>query len=287
MTALANALQVMPDQRTPSFERLRAELSAAPTITATIEEPELLEGLGDAGQPEKKKEHMAAWVLIPCALALVVFTAVGVLWLSNGGLSFQNMSQEASAKGAAPASLPEDSDAPAMASLTSPVPAAPGDKIEVPDLVGQNYNSLTKVVSSGADYQIVRASEEFSDADPEGEILSQSPAAGEEMERGGSIVVVVSKGAEIRTLPSILGKTLADASTTVTAAGFVPTKTENYSDIVPAGSAIGYEGAEEGSKLPYGTQVVIVISKGPEGAAASSELPASGGEGESSIAPLE
>ena len=98
----------------------------------------------------------------------------------------------------------------------------------------------------------------------QGEVISQSPAPGEEMDRGGSIVVVVSKGPEIRALPSIIGKTLADASTTVTAAGFVPTKAEAYSDTIPAGYAIGYQGKEEGEELPYGAQVVIVISEGPE-----------------------
>ena len=33
VTALANGLQVDPSKRTSTFERLRAELSAAPTVT--------------------------------------------------------------------------------------------------------------------------------------------------------------------------------------------------------------------------------------------------------------
>lgn len=89
VTALANALQVMPDKRTTTFERLRAELSAAPTITATIEGPELSEGLENR-EPPQKKEHTAAWMLIPCLVALVLFTAVGVIWLSYGGPFYPN-----------------------------------------------------------------------------------------------------------------------------------------------------------------------------------------------------
>ena len=38
VTSLANGLQVYPQKRTQTFERLRAELSASPTITAVIEE---------------------------------------------------------------------------------------------------------------------------------------------------------------------------------------------------------------------------------------------------------
>ena len=283
VTALANALQVMPDQRTSTFERLRAELSAAPTITATIEEPELLEGLESSPPPKKKGEHTAAWVLIPCVLALVLFTAVGVLWLSNGGLSMQAQPSEGTGATSGTSST-SDSDEPAMLMLESASQIVPGDKVETPNLVGQNYNALIQVSSSDTDYQVVRASEEFSDTVPEGEIISQSPDSGEEMDRGGSVVVIVSKGAEIRVLPSIFGKALADASTTVTAAGFVPTKTEAYSDMVPEGYAIGYEKQEEGSKLPYGTQVVIVISKGPENPDAVSE-PASDPNSGTSAAP--
>lgn len=263
VTALANALQVMPDQRTASFERLRAELSAAPTITATIEGPELLEGLS-AAVPPKKKEHTAVWVLVPCALALAIFTAIGVMWLSHGGLPLQGQTSSTSVEETENkvASVPDESGEPAILQLTPGAPAVSNDKIETPNLVGQGYESLLQITSSGTDYQIRRTSEKFSDTVPEGEIISQSPAPGEEMDQGGTIVVVVSKGSEIRTLPAIYGKALADASTTVTAAGFVPTKTEAYSDTVPEGCAIGYEGLEEGSKLPYGTQVVIVISKG-------------------------
>lgn len=269
VTALANALQVTPDQRTSTFERLRAELSAAPTITATIEEPELLGGLEEA-EPPKEKEHTAAWVLIPCAVALVLFTVVGVLWLSGGGLPLQGQPTVESETETSETSMPDESGMPALLQTTPGEPAVSSDKIKVPQLIGEDYDSLMRMSSSGADYQIIRSEEMFSDVWPEGEVLSQSPSSGDEMERGGTIVVVVSKGSEIRTLPVIYGKPLADASTTVADAGFVPTKTEAYNDVVPEGCAIGYEGKEEGDKLSYGTEVVIVISKGPENPGASS-----------------
>lgn len=284
VTALANALQVMPDQRTATFERLRAELSAAPTITATIEDPEVLLH-ASSSYPEKKKSGApaAAWVLIPCALALVLFTAIGVFWLSNGGMvpmqSGANSSSNASGPAEASSSIPSES--PAMAPLASSIPAEnTGELIEVPTLIGQNYAALTETTSSGGEYQILRSSEQFNDEVPEGEIISQSPAPGEMVEYGTSIVVVVSKGAEMRKLPSIFGMTLAEASTTVTAAGFVPTKTEAYSDVVEAGLTIGYQNKSEGDLLAYGSQVVIIISSGPQ----KDELePSSSSEKDSSV----
>ncbi|MFR8531171.1 MAG: PASTA domain-containing protein [Anaeromassilibacillus sp.] len=87
-------------------------------------------------------------------------------------------------------------------------------------------------------------------------------------------------------MPPIAGKTLADASTTVTAAGFVPTKAEAFSDTIPSGYAIGYQGLEEGSELPYGSQVVIVISKGPENPDALLSEPAEPSTEEQSSIPL-
>jgi eukaryotic-like serine/threonine-protein kinase len=94
-------------------------------------------------------------------------------------------------------------------------------------------------------------------------LFSQQPEAGEKMTKGTAIVVVVSEGPSVRTLPEISGKTLPDASEDVTAAGFVPTKTEDYSDTVPAGRVIGYQDAKAGSQMAYGSKVVIVVSKGP------------------------
>lgn len=38
ITAVANGLQVQPESRTQTFERLRAELSAAPTVTSHLEQ---------------------------------------------------------------------------------------------------------------------------------------------------------------------------------------------------------------------------------------------------------
>lgn len=170
VTALANALQVMPDKRTTTFERLRAELSAAPTITATIEGPELSEGLENR-EPPQKKEHTAAWMLIPCLVALVLFTAVGVIWLSYGGPFIQTQTSEGLESGAETSLSSSDAsggEEAAMLQLTPGESAIPNDKIEAPNLIGQNYDSLIEVTSSGADYQVLRSSEEFNDAVPEG-----------------------------------------------------------------------------------------------------------------------
>ena len=84
------------------------------------------------------------------------------------------------------------------------------------------------------------------------------------MTKGTAIVVVISQGPSVRELPEIANLPLAEASTAVANEGFVPSKVEEYSDTVPMGYAIGYQNANPGDKMPYGSPVVLVISKGPE-----------------------
>ena len=56
VTALANALQVSPDKRIATFERLRDELSAAPTVTAKIEASQPIRQIPPPYPPEPWKE---------------------------------------------------------------------------------------------------------------------------------------------------------------------------------------------------------------------------------------
>lgn len=275
VTALANALQVSPDKRTPTFERLRAELSAAPTVTATLDETLRLDPFlsRDRNEADEKKRGLPGfvWVMVSCVIALIVFTTVGILWISNS-------SPTGTATLASEASQTEsggNSEAKLLMATADSADSSDPNLISVPYLVGQNYNELENSESSEAsedkDYKLLLSTKQFSDTIPEGCIISQSPAAGTKMAKGMEIVVVVSEGMAVRILPSIQGKSLADASEAVTSAGFIPTKIEDYSNTVPAGRAIGYQKEKEGSQLAYGTSVVIVISKGSKGGVSSAD----------------
>ncbi|QAT50375.1 PASTA domain-containing protein [Caproiciproducens sp. NJN-50] len=269
VTALANALQVSPDRRTPTFERLRVELSAASSVTAALEETRRISRMpgrmetGGAGPDEKKKRELPGfvWVLASCAVMLIVFTAIGMFWISRTPTDDRGLAAGAAtdASDSSSAVLLEKSSADQLADSSDE------NKITVPNLVGQNYDQFVEDVSSsqGTDYQILLSTRQFSDTVPEGCIISQQPAANGKMAKGTAIVVVVSEGAAVRTLPEISGETLPDASENVTSAGFVPTKAEAYSGSVPSGLVIGYQNAKEGSQMAYGSKVVIVVSKGP------------------------
>lgn len=90
ITALANALQIEPQNRTSTFERFRAELSAAPTPTASLEETQSLRRIPvsqneDVGSEEDEPQDghnrsipKFVWIILAC-VAVLVCLIVGIV----------------------------------------------------------------------------------------------------------------------------------------------------------------------------------------------------------------
>ncbi len=265
ITAMANALQVAPEKRTQTFEALRTQLSAAPAVTAAIEASQKFDRVAaepkeeqKPAKPHKKETPGFVWALISCAVMLVVFVAAGILWMNYSGAQSQ-----LSAANSAASDLSSQINSALQSSGDS---SDNEDKITVPNLVGQNYAALLSAASSSGEerpYQVLLSSQQFSNTIPEGSIISQDPKPGTKMEKNTAIVVVVSEGAAVRTLPQISGKSLSEASSLVTSAGFTPTASQVNNDKVEKGKVIGYQNAKEGSQMAYGSKVTILVSLGP------------------------
>lgn len=260
VTALANALQVEPENRTQTFERLRAELSAAPTVTASIEETQSIKRIASA-QPaiesvakrtEKTKKELpeSLYFIVPFVLIIAILGTVIGIWASDNVFK-------------------DDSDIDNTLSSQPIVLNTPESKVDenlmdVPNLVGQKYEDL---VSQGSDkYVLMLGSEEFSDEYDEGYIIHQTPSyeSGKLMEKGEIIVVKVSKGTSLVTLPYVSGYSLSAASQQLASMGLTPTKIDAYSDSVERGIVIGYESNYVGDQVSYGSQVVLKVSIGPK-----------------------
>lgn len=254
--ALANALQISPDKRTPTFERLRTELSDTFAQTGSLDGgPEHLKS--EAGTGKSKRQIPGfVWVAVSCAVVLILFAIAALIW--------KNQSQQNAQDLAAQTAVSSGSSTPSSTSSVQ------GELITAPNLVGQEFNALqaqeSSLPSAQQNYQILQSNPQFSDTIPEGCIISQQPAAGSKMTKGTAIVVVVSKGAALSTLPTVAGKTLPQASSAVTSAGFVPSEAEEYSDTVPKDRVIEYKSADKkkpvkpGSQMAYGSKVTIVVS---------------------------
>jgi eukaryotic-like serine/threonine-protein kinase len=156
VTALANALQVSPDRRTPTFERLRTELSAAP-VTAVLEQTRRMKAVqthsdvhsDNSHKKDKKRKKRElpgfVWVLASCAVMLVVFTAIGVFWISQMSRDSWGLAADT-----APETPNKSSESLAEKSSVNLLEAnsSDADKIIVPNLVGQNYEQLVSASSN-------------------------------------------------------------------------------------------------------------------------------------------
>jgi serine/threonine-protein kinase len=132
----------------------------------------------------------------------------------------------------------------------------------VPPVTGLSTEEATQILSAlelGA--EIV---EEFSEDVPKGTVISTDPISGENVRKGNSVTLIVSKGKERYVIPSDLsGKDPADATAELEALTLVVEGTkEVYDEVIPVGKVVGTD-PEGGTSVKRETPVTIQVSKGP------------------------
>ena len=129
----------------------------------------------------------------------------------------------------------------------------------VPNVVGQTRSAATTTLNNAGFYVTVET--QYSTTVAEGLVISQSPSAGEKLKENGTVNLVVSKGAETSSVPSVVGQSEGTAYTTLSNAGFQVTTEYTYSSSVTAGNVIS-QTPQGGSELAPGKTVHLVISSG-------------------------
>lgn len=124
---------------------------------------------------------------------------------------------------------------------------------------------------------IVTVSEDYSDVVPDGCVISTSPAAGEKVSAGATVVLLVSKGEKIETtvVPNFVGTTSVDAYEILVKSdlrlGTISYRYDEYADY----GIIVEQSLSMGTVVPKGVaKINFVISKGPEPAPAVTDAPA-------------
>ncbi|OWY58769.1 hypothetical protein B7486_78190, partial [cyanobacterium TDX16] len=145
--------------------------------------------------------------------------------------------------------------------VTLIVSAGP-EPVAVPNVVGQD-EAAARAALEGAGF-VVNVEQRQPDDDniPEGQVFEQRPAANEQLTRGETVTIVVALASEV-TVPSVAGQSQSQAGATLQAAGCsVANTTQQPSDSVASGSAIGTDPAS-GTQLPADScQVTLIISSG-------------------------
>ncbi len=97
-----------------------------------------------------------------------------------------------------------------------------------------------------------------------GAILSTVPAG--TAPYGSTVTIVTSKGHAPVAVPAAAASasSYAAAAATLTAAGFVPVRGQAYSPTVPPGQVVGTTPAPAAGPVPFGSQVTVQVSLGPQ-----------------------
>ena len=137
----------------------------------------------------------------------------------------------------------------------------------VPDVAGSTLDAAKKQLND-LGFDNITCEYENDKNVAKGNVISLSGAeVGESVPVTTHITLVISNGPENVTakVPTVTGKTLSDAKSLLSSAGFTKVEEEEeYSDSVEAGNIISISGANEGDKISVDTVITLVVSKGAE-----------------------
>ncbi len=248
VTALANGLQMRRDARISDFDELRSQLSVASTVQAIQEEISRTASMTPIKKEDasKSKVNATAVGIVATIVALLIFSAIGLLWLSVDPLKglFVGETQVA----------------------TEVVGTEPWTGPVVADYKGKTYEEVAASVDADGSITLkVAADGEYSDTVPAGVVISQTPEPGEPIESDSSVLyVVLSKGPEMKKLPEVENKTLTDASKELIELGFIVIQEAEYSGSYAEGVVMGYSNAKAGDSIESGSEITLRVSKGME-----------------------
>ena len=145
---------------------------------------------------------------------------------------------------------------------------------EMPDLEGEDYQASHVLLSNMNLGLKVQKEEVYHDTLEAGKIISTIPAAGEALNEGNTVLLMVSKGKEPVpvTMISLLGQTEDEARKSAEGLGLVVkevTKEESYET---EGTVIR-QSVDAGEAIMTGTEITLVISDGPPPSSVTKRFP--------------
>jgi eukaryotic-like serine/threonine-protein kinase len=131
------------------------------------------------------------------------------------------------------------------------------EQVAVPDVTGQSRESAESRLRD-ARFEVAVEEQDSEDV-PEGDVISQSPSAGTELERGSTVTITVSKGTPKVSVPDVIGMTEAKATSALSRAGFVTSRQEREVTDPSQDGVVIEQRPSAGSDADKGSQVVIVV----------------------------
>jgi eukaryotic-like serine/threonine-protein kinase len=130
--------------------------------------------------------------------------------------------------------------------------------VAVPDVVGLSRASAEAALGdAGLDVVV----EEEASEEPEGDVISQTPTAGSEVERGSNVTITVSTGLEEVTVPNVVGLAGRDARAQLRAEGLVPVEREVDVTDPSQDGVVTEQRPVAGIQLEEGREVIVVVGR--------------------------
>lgn len=280
--ALVGALQVLPEDRTRNMDRFRAELSASQVVefASEYEEEEKARKRQKmyAPHPIGNKEDTQELKFNPLQQQVGSEGYVRTHLHSEEDDEYEETSRRSGGGGTARTILTTIMAVLLVAALlfgalyffflrdhftvntddTTTISAdADVQVVEVPDFVGQYWASIENS-SRYSSFQITKE-EVYSDSVAQGKVVEQSLEPGIKVSEGTTIVLKVSKGANLLTMPNVIDSTYDSAYAQLTALGFKVTRVDVYNDGTHVSDTVRSSSVNAGDQAAKGTPVVLQV----------------------------
>ncbi len=211
-------------ERVVAGQQVDAPATTAIAGAATAVAPAVAAGGARRAEPEDEDRNQRKWWLIGLLVLLLLAAAAFGIW-----------------------------------KLTEPEePTTP--QVDVPSVAGQTVDAATGRLTD-AGLTVAPEPEFRADADvPEGQVVETDPAAGETVDEGTEVTLIVSSGPEPVDVPDVKDLSYEDAAQALTDAGFVPIR-EDRDDSQAAGTVI-QTNPPAGTSLRPGAEITVIVSKG-------------------------
>ena len=251
-------LQLRPAERIQTVPQLFKALSSQ-EYTQELARTMKPETAPAAKDPGDDTHLLSLRNLLAAILILLAVLTLLAVW----GFVSTHLPEQGASSVTTPESVPEEP------SITEPANL-------VPDFVGLDYDAQVRNNRSYVGDYLFYVTLEYSDTVAEGKIIRQEPAAGELLEEGGTISLVVSKGPEMIEMPNVIGFTQEGAVKELESRGLVPSCFMVVNDGSYASGCVVSCSAEAGTSVEAGSVIVVYIAADPsvENVPATPEQPA-------------
>ena len=131
------------------------------------------------------------------------------------------------------------------------------ETVQVPSVIGKNRDdAISTLVNAGLDPHAF----DVASSKPTGTVTAQDPPPGKVVEKGSRVRVNVSSGPADVTVPSVVGLSFEQATTTLRGQGFLVSRVDVDSER-PLGIVVDQSPS---GTAPKGTTVQLSVSKGPK-----------------------